>query len=314
MKKLNLFGGLNALVQSTGFNLRRNAPGILVFSGVVGVVTSGVMACRATLKVNDTMKASREKIEEARTVKEPKAMKKQLAGAYIKTGLKLAELYLPSVGVGALSITAILSSHHLMTKRNTSLAAAYTTLDTMFKGYRARVKDKYGEDEERKLYYNIHEEEIEETIIGKNGKEQKVKKTVEVIDANPNDQYSRLFMKLHQDDPSLGSSYWDAHDQYGYTFLKGRELQANYQLTSRGYLTLNDVYVDLGFQPTLAGQSVGWVYDEENPVGDNFVFFDKRYVQYRNKDGSLEPATLIGFNVQGSILGRAVQKGLMGAT
>jgi hypothetical protein len=311
MPNFNLIGGLNGLVSKTNLNLQRNAPGILVVSGVVGVVASGVMACRATLKLNDVVKTAKDNVEKAREIEEPKQMKKELTGAYVKAGVKLAELYLPSIGVGALSITAILSSHHLMTKRNTSLAAAYATLDTMFKGYRTRVAERFGEDAERKIRYNIHEEEVEETVIDKNGKEKTVKKTVEVVGADQNGQYARFFMKLHHDDPSLGSSMWQDNPDYRENVLEQTVRWMNDVLVSRGFLFLNDVYDALGFQKSLPGQSVGWVYDKDKPVGDNFIIFKKTPVHYRNKDGSLEPAVLIDFNVQGDILGRALQKGLI---
>jgi hypothetical protein len=103
-------------------------------------------------------------------------------------------------------------------------------------------------------------------------------------------------------------------DLYGYTFLKGVEMTVNYRLESDHIVFLNDVYKLLGFKPTLAGQSVGWVYDKAKPIGDNYILFDLKHVHYKNKDGSLDPATLIGFNVQGNILGRAVEKGLITAT
>ena len=56
---------------------------------------------------------------------------------------------------------------------------------------------------------------------------------------------------------------------------------------------------------TKAGQIVGWVYDPEHPVGDNFVDFR---IYETNKESNrrfvngYEPTILLDFNVDGNIL------------
>ena len=47
----NLTRGLNRL----GLKLKKHSPEILMVTGTIGVVTSAVMACKATLKVNDIL-------------------------------------------------------------------------------------------------------------------------------------------------------------------------------------------------------------------------------------------------------------------
>ena len=65
--------------------------------------------------------------------------KKDLAIVYTQSAIKVAKLYAPSVILGALSITAILSSNNILRKRNVALAAAYTAVDKSFKEYRGRI-------------------------------------------------------------------------------------------------------------------------------------------------------------------------------
>ena len=61
----------------------------------------------------------------------------------------------------------------------------------------------------------------------------------------------------------------------------------------------------LGIPRTKAGQCVGWVYDEKNPHGDNFVDFGI-YNLYNEKSrdfvNGYERVIWLDFNVDGNIL------------
>ena len=61
----------------------------------------------------------------------------------------------------------------------------------------------------------------------------------------------------------------------------------------------------LGIEETRAGQVVGWVYDEKNPVGDNFVDFgiyDLYNEKARDFVNGRERSILLDFNIDGNIL------------
>ena len=79
-------------------------------------------------------------------------------------------------------------------------------------------------------------------------------------------------------------------------------------LRSRGHLFLNEVYDMLGYPRIKEGNIIGWIYDEKNPVGDNFVDFniyplngivDQAKINFINGD---ERSILLDFNVDGPIL------------
>ena len=56
----------------------------------------------------------------------------------------------------------------------------------------------------------------------------------------------------------------------------------------------------LGFQRTKAGQVMGWIYDEENPVGDNFVDFgiyNTDIEKARDFVNGIERVIILDFNV-----------------
>ena len=307
MKVKEIINSVSYNAHRIGFKIKKASPEIMVVAGVVGVVTSTVMACKATTKVNDILEETRKQVDDVHNVLDSDVIteeeynnddaKKDLAIIYTQTGVKLIKLYAPSVLVGALSITGILASHKILKKRNVALTAAYATIDRSFKEYRGRVVERFGKELDRELRYNIKAQEIEEKTVDKDGNETVEKKTISVVDPNMYSDYARIF-----DNGSMG---WTKDPEYNLMFLKLQQNQANDRLRAQGYLFLNDVYDMLGIPRTKAGQIVGWIYDEENPVGDNFVDFGI-YDIYNEKAcdfvNGRERSIVLDFNVDGNIL------------
>lgn len=63
MKKTELTATLSRTVNKVGLQIKKRSPEILIVAGVVGTVTSAVMACKATLKVDEIMRESNDTIE-----------------------------------------------------------------------------------------------------------------------------------------------------------------------------------------------------------------------------------------------------------
>lgn len=288
------------------FQIKKHSPEILVVAGVVGTVASAVMACRATTKVSTILDKAKEDIDtihdiagssefaEEYTVEDSK---KDLTIVYAQTGLKLVKLYAPSVILGALSITSILASNNILRKRNVALAAAYTAVDKGFKEYRGRVVERFGEAVDRELKYNIKAKKVEETVVDeKTGKEKKVKKTVQVADGLcGHSPYAQFFDE--------SSRYWEKDGAYNLMFLRAQQQWANDKLRSDGYLYLNDVYKQLDMPVTKAGQVVGWVFNEEDPNGNNYVDFGLTEVvaELPHITSAYERTYIIDPNVDGEI-------------
>ena len=302
MKKNELITKVSGSVHKIGFELKKHSPEIFIAVGVVGTVASAVMACKATTKLNDILEESKEQIdaiheapqkEELKDRYDEDMMRKDLALVYFQTGVKVAKLYAPAVILGTLSITGIVASNNILRKRNVALAAAYATVDKGFKEYRERVVERYGEQVDYELTHNIKTKEITETVVDEKGKEKQVKKTVEVADPNVTNDYIKYFTR--------SNPYWDDTPDYVELFLRSQQNYANYRLKVDKVLTLNDVYDSLGFQKTKAGMVVGWVFDENNEDGDNFIEFNVRKVYIPNEYGEEELAYAIDFNVDGNI-------------
>lgn len=305
MKKITIPKNLSRTVNKIGFKFKKHSPEILVVAGVIGTVASAVMACRATTKVSGIIDNTKEEIEKVHTVMEDESYagkyseedsKKDLTIIYAQAGLKIAKLYAPSVILGILSLGGIVASNNILRKRNVALAAAYATIDNSFKDYRKRVVERFGEEVDKQLKYNIKAKQVEETVVDENGKEKKVKTTVDVVNPDEISDYAKFFDEA--------SPYWEKNPEYNLMFLKSQEKYANNLLKAQGYLFLNDVYKSLGLEPTKAGQVVGWIYDPENPDIDNYVDFGIYDVSNERKRAFVngyERNILLDFNVDGNI-------------
>lgn len=291
----------------SALQLKKYSPEILVAAGVVGTVASTVMACKATTKLDSILEETKEKVDLIHEYSEneefsdrytPEDAKKDLTIVYAQTAVKVAKLYAPAVFVGALSITSILASTNILRKRNIALAAAYATIDHSFKDYRKRVVERFGEEVDRQLKYNLKTQEIEETVVdSETGEETKEKKTVEVSDIDGYSEYARFF-----DDGCKG---WEKDAAMNLAFLRAQQRYANDLLMTRGHVFLNEVYDMLGIERTKAGQVVGWIYDPNRKDIDNFIdfgFANCYKEKARDFINGYERTILLDFNVDGPIL------------
>ena len=306
MNKTEIMAKMTRTFNRTGLQLKKHSPEILLAAGVVGVVASGVMACKATLKVQEIVDDAKDKIDTIHEVSNDPSMaekyteedsKKDLAIVYTQTAVKMIKLYGPSVALGVASLGCMIGSNRILNKRNVALAAAYTAVDKSFKEYRGRVIERFGKQMDKELRYNIKAQEIEEVSVDEKGKEVTKKSTVEVMDPNAYSQYSIVF-----DDGNTG---WDPDPELTKYFLIQQQNWANDRLKAKGHLFLNEVYDMLGAKRTKAGAQVGWVYDEKNPIGDNYVdfgIFDIRSPKARDFVNGLEKVIVLDFNVDGVIL------------
>ena len=311
MSKQDVLNKFSRTFHKVGFELKKHSPAILVGVGIVGVVASTVMACKATTKVKDILDETKHEVEQIHECMENEELittgqyseqdgKKDLAIVYTKTGLKFAKLYGPSVALGALSIGSILASHHILNQRNISIAAAYAVVDNNFKDYRKRVVDRFGEKIDKELKYNIKAKQVEvEEVDETTGEVKKKVEVVEVADINAHDysEHAKCFDAI--------SPYWVKDPEMNLVFLKQTQSWANDKLRAKGHLFLNEVYEMLGFPETKAGAVTGWIYDEKNPVGDNFVDFGLYDIHKRSSRdfvNGYERCVWLDFNIDGVIL------------
>ena len=307
MKKLEIMKNMNGAFRKIGFQVKKCSPELLVVAGIVGTVTGTVMACKATTKVSRILNETKVTVERIHECKEDQELKdqyteedskKDLTIVYVQTGLKLAKLYAPSVIIGFVSIGSILLSNRILKTRGMAIATAYATLDKSYKEYRKRVVERFGEEVENELRYNIKAVEIQETVTDEKGKEKTTKRTAQVAELSKYSDYARYYEQTNR--------MWESSMDYNLMYLNQVQATANDRLRGNGFLFLNDVYDDLGLDKTVAGQYVGWIYDAKNPTGDNVVEIKRQIVEVKNERGGYDKAIILDFNVDGNILNQNI--------
>lgn len=282
--------------------VRKHSPEILMVAGVIGTVAGAVMACKETLELEDVLdecKQEKMELEEQYAMCEQyseDALKKDQVKLTIKQVAKIVKLYAPSVIMEATSIGVIFASNDIMRKRNASMAAAYATLNSMYKRYRQNVIESYGEEVDKDMRFGVKHEKV--TEIDEDGN--KVKIDARIVDLDNTalaiSDYSRFFQS--------GCKGFDASSgRYNLLYLKGIQAMFNNKLIADGYVMLNDVYRELGFDTIPEGWSIGWVYDEANPIGDNYIDFGLYEARNKNQRAvnDWEPVILMDFNVDGNL-------------
>ena len=282
--------------------VRKHSPEILMVAGVIGTVAGAVMACKETLELEDVLdecKQEKMELEEQYVMCEEyseDALKKDQVKLTIKQAAKIVKLYAPSVIMEVTSIGVIFASNDIMRKRNASMAAAYATLNSMYKRYRQNVIESYGEEVDKDMRFGVKHEKV--TEVDEDGN--KVKIDARIVDLDNTalaiSDYSRFFQ--------MGCKGFDASSgRYNLLYLKGIQAMFNNKLIADGYVMLNDVYRELGFDTIPEGWSIGWVYDETNPIGDNYIDFGLYEARNKNQRAvnDWEPVILMDFNVDGNL-------------
>lgn len=303
MKMNAVMANVSRFAAKAKFKLGKHSPEILMVVGAVGAVTSTVMACKATLKVNDILAAHDATVATIHDVQEGKVqikageeyteedVKKDLTTTYVQTGLKIAKLYAPAVILGTLSIGCMFGSNHILQKRNAALTAAYVTLDKAFADYKGRVTERFGDRVQSELEHGIKAVEVENKIVNEDGTEETIKSYMDEVDG-AHSPYDLIFDEMIDE--------WQPDAQYNKWHLAQVEDAASHRLRTQGYLFLNDVYRMIGRYNSGAmivkpeGQIVGWLYDPNNENLHNCVKLgldkmqgDRNVVLHFNVDGPI---------------------------
>lgn len=316
MKTNELMTKASRFAAKAKYKLGKHSPEILMVGGAIGVVASAVMACRATLKVNDILDAHKETVTTIHDVKEGKVgipqnesyteedMKKDLTTAYVQTGMNLVKLYAPAVILGGLSLGCMVGSNHILQKRNAALTAAYVTLDKAFGDYKERVTERFGGRVQQELEQGIKAVEVESKNVDENGVEEIVKSYEDEAEGAYS-PYALIY------DETMAN--WEPDAEMNRWRLKQVEIAANRRLKSQGHLFLNEVYEMIGRRAdgsslhTPIGQVVGWIFDPENPDISSCVdigIHNLANPQVAAFNAGYERSIVLNFNCDGPIINK----------
>lgn len=271
--------------------LKKNSPHIFFAGGLAGSVTSTVLACRATLKLEPVLDEIKydfeqvnrraERFDQAGPI-DRKEHIKDLGYVYGKSAKALVKLYGPSVVLGVASAGALTGSHVQLARRNSALTATAAALSKAYNEYRERVQAELGTDKELALHRALTLEET--TADGK-------KEQTQVINGVTWSPYARIF-----DDVSPN---WQKDSELNRIFIQTQQNYANHLLQARGHVFLNEIYDQLGLERSRAGAVTGWVLNGD--TSDNFIdfgMFEARNAKFVN---NIERSMILDFNVDGVI-------------
>ena len=288
-------------IRTTGFELRKHSPEIMIGAGIIGAIASTILACRATLKAKPVVEEHKKKSQEihdayAKCEISEKEKNRDVPKLCFKTGGELAKLYALPAGLAILSYASIVGSHVTMDNRLAEGAAAYMALSKTVQGYRGRVAEKLGVEEERDLWIKPTREELMKAAKEAKADEAENKKKRRKKEPFHPSRYARIIDEA--------SPLWDENPEFTLWSLRAAETTANNLLETRKFLFLNDVYDILGFARTKEGSLVGWIYDPTIIHKIDFGIYDFRDpMKARFLDGS-EPNIILEFNVDGVIVNK----------
>ena len=155
---------------------------------------------------------------------------------------EVAVLYLPATLMGAASIAAFVSANTVSVKRLTATSAALTATEEAFRTYRNKVVEQIGEKKAAEVIAKIAED--------------KVKKNPPKIDDN--DTEGMPVIVTGDGDTLCYESYTGKYFKSNIDKLRRIETKLNQKLIHEDFVTLNDMYDEIGLPPVQLGDQLGW--------------------------------------------------------
>jgi hypothetical protein len=212
---------LMGVFQTIQKSITKHSPEILMGLGVAGMLTTTVLAVKATPKALRL-------IEER---KKEEGTEKLSAAETVKTTYKC---YLPAAGVALVSTGCLIGSASISVRRNAALATAYKIVETGYKEYKEQVIETLGEKKEELIREAIIQKKIDENPVSKN--------QVIVLggDTLCYDVWSGRYFRTDIDK------------------IKRAINELNRNMTYNEYVSLNDFYDLIGLETTKQGELLGW--------------------------------------------------------
>lgn len=233
---------LSKMVKGLRSAIKKHSPEILTGIGIAGMITTTVMAVKATPKAVTLIEQEKRR-QNADLVDEAAANGRESCSQITK--LKPADAvkaawrcYIPTVIVGSVSVFCLVGASSVNLRRNAALAAAYTLSESALKEYQEKVVETIGEKKEKDIKDKIAKDKItrdpvtnREVIITEKG------------DTLCYDVLSGRYFKSDIDS------------------LRKAENELNRKMRDEMFITLNEFYNEIGLGDTKLGDSLGWHID-----------------------------------------------------
>lgn len=219
---------INNFIKNTKSFLGKHSPEILTGIGIAGMVTSTVLAVKATPKALVLL-------EEARTNEDGTLEDKLTIVETVKVAWKP---YIPAIAVGIASISCIIGASRVNYKRNAALATAYALSERTLINYRDKVVETLGEKKEKEVRDKISQDEID-------------KKPISSSQVIITPKGNTLFM-----DSITGRYFRSDLDS-----IKKAVIELNMEISHQNYISLNEFYSNIGLDRISNGDNLGWNID-----------------------------------------------------
>lgn len=223
MKKTNITN----FIKNTQFALSKHSPEILTGLGIAGMITTTVLAVKATPKAlreiedfEDTILCDHEKIKPMDAVK------------------ITWKHYIPAAVTGTVSIACLVGASSVNVRRNAALATAYKLSETALTEYREKVVETIGEKKEKTIKDAIAKDHVEKNPV----------KQSDVIVTGKGDTLCC--------DKLCGRYFKSDIDR-----LKKIENELNRRMRCDDYVSLNEFYYEVGLDGIDVGDDLGWNID-----------------------------------------------------
>lgn len=216
---------LSKVVRDMRATLSKRSPEILMGIGITGMITTTVLAVRATPKAVQLIENRKEELE----------LETLPPVEVVKTAWKC---YIPAVISGATSVACLVGSHSVNARRNAALATAYKLSETAFHEYRDKVIETIGDKKERTVRDKVSEKQIKDNPVTR----------TEVIITGKG---QTLFFE------PLSSRYFYSDLEK----IKRAENNLNKAILCDAFdsgITVNDFYNEIGIPETATGDNLGW--------------------------------------------------------
>lgn len=138
---------LSSIAKSVRTAMKKHSPEILTGIGIAGMITTTVMAVRATPKALILIEEKKDELETD-----------QLSGKEI---VKTAwPCYIPAAIVGSVSVFCLIGASSTNLRRNAALATAYTLSESTLKEYQEKVVEAIGDKKEQTIRESMAKEKI----------------------------------------------------------------------------------------------------------------------------------------------------------
>lgn len=205
--------------------IKKHSPEILTGIGIAGMITTTVMAVRATPKALILIEERKEEI----------GAEKLEAMDMVKTTWAC---YIPAAITGTLSVACLIGASSVNARRNAALATAYTLSESALKDYQGKVIEMFGEKKNEAVKDAVAKDKVEKNPV--------VTREVIITEKGNTLCYDAISGRYFKSDIEK---------------IKKAECELNRQMLDDMYVSLNDFYYEIGLDSVKLGDELGWNVD-----------------------------------------------------